>query len=33
LRIATTFNVNGVTGQLEVLLRGLADQAPDVVCL
>jgi exodeoxyribonuclease III len=32
LRIAT-FNVNGVNGRLDVLLRWLAEQAPDVVCL
>lgn len=32
MRIAT-FNVNGVNGRLEVLLRWLAEQEPDVVCL
>ncbi|WP_375271640.1 exodeoxyribonuclease III [Sphingomonas sp.] len=29
----TTFNVNGVNGRLPVLLRWLAEAAPDVVCL
>src|SRR4029077_6249441 len=28
-----TFNVNGVNGRLPVLLRWLAQAAPDVVCL
>jgi endonuclease/exonuclease/phosphatase (EEP) superfamily protein YafD len=28
-----TFNVNGVNGRLSVLLRWLAEAAPDVVCL
>jgi exodeoxyribonuclease III len=32
MKIAT-FNVNGVNGRLSVLLRWLADAAPDVVCL
>ena len=32
MRIAT-FNVNGVNGRLEVLLRWLEETAPDVVCL
>ncbi len=32
LRIAT-FNVNGVNGRLQVLLRWLAETEPDVVCL
>jgi exodeoxyribonuclease III len=32
MRIAT-FNVNGVNGRLDVLLRWLAEQEPDVVCL
>jgi exodeoxyribonuclease-3 len=32
VRIAT-FNVNGVNGRLPVLLRWLAESAPDVVCL
>jgi exodeoxyribonuclease III len=32
MRIAT-FNVNGVNGRLEVLLKWLDEQAPDVVCL
>lgn len=32
VRIAT-FNVNGVNGRLPVLLRWLAETAPDVVCL
>lgn len=29
----TTFNVNGVNGRLDVLLRWLAQDQPDVVCL
>jgi exodeoxyribonuclease III len=29
----STFNVNGVNGRLSVLLRWLAEAAPDVVCL
>lgn len=29
----STFNVNGVNGRLPVLLRWLAEQSPDVVCL
>ncbi|MEJ1935702.1 exodeoxyribonuclease III [Nostoc sp. NIES-2111] len=29
----TTFNVNGVNGRLEVLLRWLDDTNPDIVCL
>jgi endonuclease/exonuclease/phosphatase family metal-dependent hydrolase len=28
-----TFNVNGVNGRLPVLLRWLAEAAPDIVCL
>jgi exodeoxyribonuclease III len=32
VRIAT-YNVNGVNGRLPVLLRWLAERAPDVVCL
>jgi exodeoxyribonuclease III len=32
MRIAT-YNVNGVKGRLPVLLRWLADTAPDIVCL
>src|SRR3954453_3371939 len=32
MKIAT-FNVNGVNGRLGVLLRWLAEAAPDVVCL
>lgn len=32
MRIAT-YNVNGVNGRLPVLLRWLAERAPDVVCL
>ena len=28
-----TFNVNGINGRLPVLLRWLAEAAPDVVCL
>lgn len=32
MRIAT-YNVNGVNGRLPVLLRWLAESAPDVVCL
>ncbi|MEP9353883.1 exodeoxyribonuclease III [Xanthobacter sp. KR7-65] len=32
MKIAT-FNVNGVNGRLSVLLRWLAEAAPDVVCL
>lgn len=32
MRIAT-FNVNGINGRLPVLLRWLAETAPDVVCL
>src|SRR3954469_23197732 len=32
MKIAT-FNVNGVNGRLPVLLRWLAESAPDVVCL
>jgi exodeoxyribonuclease III len=32
MRIAT-FNVNGVNGRLDVLLRWLADKEPEVVCL
>jgi exodeoxyribonuclease-3 len=28
-----TYNVNGVVGRLPVLLRWLADDAPDIVCL
>ena len=28
-----TFNVNGINGRLPVLLRWLAETAPDVVCL
>ena len=32
MRIAT-FNVNGITGRLPVLLRWLAAAEPDVVCL
>jgi exodeoxyribonuclease III len=32
MRIAT-FNVNGVNGRLDVLLRWLADTEPEVVCL
>lgn len=28
-----TYNVNGINGRLEVLLRWLADTQPDVVCL
>jgi exodeoxyribonuclease-3 len=32
MKIAT-FNVNGVNGRLPVLLRWLADSAPDVACL
>jgi exonuclease III len=27
-----TFNVNGINGRLPVLLRWLAETAPDVVC-
>src|SRR6202162_3903049 len=32
MKIAT-FNVNGINGRLPVLLRWLAEAAPDVVCL
>jgi exodeoxyribonuclease-3 len=32
VRIAT-FNINGVNGRLPLLLRWLAEQSPDVVCL
>ena len=32
MKIAT-FNVNGVNARLAVLLRWLAEAAPDVVCL
>jgi len=32
VRIAT-YNVNGVNGRLEVLLRWLKEETPDVVCL
>jgi exodeoxyribonuclease-3 len=32
MKIAT-FNVNGVNGRLPVLLRWLAEEAPDIVCL
>jgi exodeoxyribonuclease III len=32
VRVAT-FNVNGVNGRLEILLRWLAEEAPDVLCL
>lgn len=32
MKIAT-YNVNGVSGRLEVLLRWLAEASPDVVCL
>lgn len=32
MKIAT-YNVNGVNGRLEVLLRWLEETAPDVVCL
>ena len=32
MKIAT-FNVNGVNGRIEVLLRWLAEAEPDVVCL
>jgi exodeoxyribonuclease-3 len=28
-----TFNVNGINGRLPILLRWLAEEAPDVVCL
>jgi len=28
-----TFNVNGVNGRLQILLRWLAEAAPDIVCL
>jgi exodeoxyribonuclease-3 len=28
-----TYNVNGVNGRLPVLLRWLAEEQPDVVCL
>ncbi|HEX8484612.1 exodeoxyribonuclease III [Sphingomonas sp.] len=31
--IVATYNVNGVNGRLPVLLRWLAERAPDVVCL
>src|SRR5689334_7371009 len=32
MKIAT-FNVNGINGRLELLLRWLAEAEPDVVCL
>lgn len=32
MKIAT-YNVNGVNGRLSVLLRWLAEEKPDVVCL
>ncbi|HEV7435253.1 MAG TPA: exodeoxyribonuclease III, partial [Pseudorhizobium sp.] len=32
MKIAT-FNVNGINGRLEVLLRWLNEMRPDVVCL
>ena len=32
MKIAT-YNVNGVNGRLPVLLRWLAETAPDIVCL
>lgn len=32
MRLAT-YNVNGVNGRLEVLLRWLKEASPDVVCL
>src|SRR6185436_1209520 len=32
MKIAT-FNVNGVNGRLQVLLRWLAEAKPDIVCL
>lgn len=32
MKIAT-YNVNGVNGRLDVLLRWMDDTAPDVVCL
>ena len=32
MKIAT-YNVNGINGRLPVLLRWLAEAAPDVVCL
>ena len=32
MKIAT-YNVNGVNGRLPVLLRWLAEAAPDIVCL
>src|SRR5688500_10123125 len=32
MRVAT-FNVNGINGRLPVLLRWLAEAAPDIVCL
>jgi exodeoxyribonuclease-3 len=32
MRLAT-FNVNGINGRLPVLLRWLAEAAPDIVCL
>jgi exodeoxyribonuclease-3 len=31
--IVATYNVNGVNGRLDVLLRWLAERAPDIVCL
>jgi exodeoxyribonuclease-3 len=32
MRLAT-FNVNGINGRLDLLLRWLAEEQPDVVCL
>lgn len=32
MRIAT-YNVNGINGRIEILLRWLAEDGPDVVCL
>ncbi|MBW8789042.1 MAG: endonuclease/exonuclease/phosphatase family protein, partial [Rhizobium leguminosarum] len=32
MKIAT-YNVNGINGRLDILLRWLKEDAPDVVCL
>ncbi|HEY4198252.1 MAG TPA: endonuclease/exonuclease/phosphatase family protein, partial [Mucilaginibacter sp.] len=32
MKIAT-YNINGINGRLEILLRWLSEAAPDIVCL
>lgn len=33
LMILATYNVNGINGRLDVLLKWLREAAPDIVCL